>query len=77
MISDNDFKGRLFALNAILPRFPLSINVSTASCNIRFSFRIINWGASISNKRNNLLFLVMIRLYNSFKSEVAKRPPSS
>jgi len=28
MISDNDFNGRLFALSAIFPRFPLSIKVS-------------------------------------------------
>ena len=77
MISDKDFKGLLFKPNTALPRFPLSIKASTASCNIRFSFRIINSGAIISCKRAKRLFRFITRRYKSFRSEVAKRPPSS
>ncbi len=50
---------------------------STASCNIRFSFLMITSGACRSNKRFSLLLRFITLRYKSFKSEVAKRPPSS
>ena len=59
-----------------LPRRPLSNNASTASCSIRFSFRTIMSGALRSNSLLRRLFLLITRRYRSFKSEVAKRPPS-
>ena len=60
-----------------LPRLPLSIKASTASWSILFSFLTIISGAPSSKSLFNLLFLLITRLYKSFKSEVAKRPPSS
>ena len=59
------------------PRLPLSISASTASCSILFSLRTMISGAPSSSSLFSLLFLLMILLYRSFKSEVAKRPPSS
>ena len=59
-----------------LPRLPLSRSASTLSCSIRFSFLTIISGALNSNNLFNLLFLLITLLYKSFKSEVAKRPPS-
>ncbi len=59
------------------PLLPLSISASTASCSILFSFLTIISGAPSSSSLFNLLFLLMILLYRSFRSEVAKRPPSS
>ncbi len=60
-----------------LPRRPLSIRASTASWSIRFSLRTMISGAPNSSSLAKRLFLFMILLYKSFKSEVAKRPPSS
>ena len=76
-MSASDFRGLLFEPVMALPRLPLSNNASTASCSIRFSFRTIISGAFKSSSRFNLLFLLITRRYKSFKSEVAKRPPSS
>ena len=60
-----------------LPRRPLSSRLSTASCSIRFSLRTIMSGARNSNKRFKRLLRLITRRYKSFKSEVAKRPPSN
>ena len=54
----------------------LSIKASTASCNILFSLRVIISGAFNSRSCFKRLFRLMTRRYKSFKSEVAKRPPS-
>ena len=72
-----DFNGRRLLPITARPRRPLSINESTASCSIRFSLRTIISGASNSNKRPKRLLRLITRRYKSFKSEVAKRPPSS
>ena len=76
-ISDRDFNGRFPGPATGRPRRPLSSSASTASCNIRFSLRIIISGAPRFNKRDNRLLRLITRLYKSFKSEVAKRPPSN
>ena len=76
-MSANDFKGRLLAPVMALPRRPLSNNESTASCNMRFSLRTIISGACNSNKRFKRLLRLITRRYKSFKSDVAKRPPSN
>ena len=60
-----------------LPRRPLSSNASTDSCNIRFSLRTMISGAFKSSRRRKRLFRLITRRYRSFKSEVAKRPPSN
>ena len=75
-MSANDFNGRLFAPVIALPRRPLSSNESTDSCNIRFSLRTMISGAFNSSRRFRRLLRLMTRRYRSFKSEVAKRPPS-
>ncbi len=59
------------------PRRPLSISASHASCSIRFSLRMMISGASRSSRRLRRLLRLMTRRYRSFRSEVAKRPPSS
>ena len=59
------------------PRRPLSSRASTDSCSIRFSLRTIISGAFSSNRRFRRLLRLMTRRYRSFRSEVAKRPPSS
>ncbi len=76
-MSDKDFSGRLFAPTTVRPRRPLSIKASTASCSIRFSFRTIISGAKISCSLAKRLLRLITRRYKSFKSLVAKRPPSS
>ena len=76
-MSANDFKGLLLVPVITLPRLPLSRSASTLSCNILFSLRTIISGAPRSNSLLNLLFLLITLLYKSFKSDVAKRPPSS
>ena len=76
-MSASDFNGRLLAPVITLPRRPLSNSESTASCNIRFSLRTIISGAFNSNKRFRRLLRLITRRYKSFKSEVAKRPPSN
>ena len=59
------------------PRRPLSISASHASCSIRFSLRMMISGASRSSRRLRRLLRLITRRYRSFRSEVAKRPPSS
>ena len=76
-MSANDFNGRLLAPVITLPRRPLSNSESTASCNIRFSLRTIISGALSSSKRFKRLLRLITRRYKSFKSDVAKRPPSN
>ena len=75
-MSLSDFSGRLFAPVMVRPRRPLSNNASTDSCNMRFSFRTIMSGARSSIKRFSRLLRLITRRYRSFRSEVAKRPPS-
>ena len=77
IISAKDFNGRLLEPVIARPRRPLSNNASTDSCNIRFSLRTMISGATKSNKRFKRLLRLITRRYKSFKSEVAKRPPSS
>ena len=76
-MSEIDFSARFPGPVTGRPRLPLSINASTASCSIRFSFRTIISGAPSSKSLARRLFLLMIRRYRSFKSDVAKRPPSN
>ncbi len=76
-MSDNDFSGRLLAPVITRPRRPLSNRASTDSCNIRFSLRTIMSGARNSISRFKRLLRLITRRYRSFKSEVAKRPPSN
>ena len=59
------------------PRRPLSSSASTASCSMRFSLRTMMSGAFSSSSRRRRLLRLMTRRYRSFRSEVAKRPPSS
>ena len=76
-MSDKDLSPRPPAPATALPLLPLSKSASTDSCNILFSLLIIMSGAPSSINFFNLLFLLINLLYKSFKSEVAKRPPSS
>ena len=76
-MSERDFRARLPGPVTGLPLLPLSIRASTASCNILFSFRTMISGAPSSKSLLKRLFLLMILLYRSFKSDVAKRPPSN
>ena len=75
-MSASDFNGRLLEPVMARPRRPLSSNASTDSCSIRFSLRTIMSGALRSNKRFKRLLRLITRRYKSFKSDVAKRPPS-
>ncbi len=76
-MSERDLRGRLPGPVTGRPRLPLSNSASTASCNMRFSLLTIIRGAPRSNSLFKRLFLLITRLYKSFKSEVAKRPPSN
>src|ERR1700744_3895821 len=76
-MSAKDLSGRLLVPVMARPRRPLSSNASTASCSMRFSLRTMMSGAFNSSKRRSRLLRLMPRRYRSFKSEVAKRPPSS
>ena len=76
-MSAKDLSVRLFAPVMALPRRPLSKSESTASCSMRFSLRAMISGAFNSSKRRRRLLRLITRRYRSFKSEVAKRPPSS
>ena len=58
------------------PRRPLSNKASTDSWSILFSLRTMISGARNSIRRFNRLFLLITRLYKSFRSDVANRPPS-
>ena len=75
-MSDSDFSGRLLVPVITRPRRPLSNSASTASCSIRFSLRTMISGARSSISRFRRLLRLMTRRYRSFRSEVAKRPPS-
>jgi hypothetical protein len=76
-MSASDFSARLLAPVMALPRRPLSSSESTASCSMRFSLRTMISGAFSSSSRARRLLRLMTRRYRSFRSEVAKRPPSS
>src|SRR5690606_11554048 len=75
-LSDKDFNGLFASVFTALDLRELSNNESTDSCNIRFSFLKITSGAFISIKRFKRLLRIITLRYKSFKSEVAKRPPS-
>ena len=75
-MSASDLRARLLAPVMALPRRPLSSSESTASCSIRFSLRAMISGALSSSSRRSRLLRLMTRRYRSFRSEVAKRPPS-
>ena len=76
-ISDMDLSGRFEAPFTTRLRFELSNKESMASCSIRFSLRIIISGAFNCISRLRRLLRFITRRYKSFKSDVAKRPPSS
>ena len=76
-MSASDFRARLLAPVMALPRRPLSSKLSTDSCNMRFSLRAMISGAFNSSKRRKRLLRLITRRYKSFRSEVAKRPPSN
>src|SRR5881396_3813932 len=76
-MSESDFKGRLPRPRIALERRPLSNSASTASCNIRFSLRRMTSGARCRMSFCSRLLRLMTRRYRSFRSDVAKRPPSS
>ena len=75
-MSAKDLRGRLLEPVMARPRRPLSIKASTDSCNIRFSLRTMISGAASSSSLFKRLLRLITRRYKSFKSEVAKRPPS-
>ncbi|CFN65785.1 Uncharacterised protein [Bordetella pertussis] len=77
IMSASDLSWRLLAPVMALPRRPLSSSESTASCSMRFSLRRMISGAFSSSRRLRRLLRLMTRRYRSFRSEVAKRPPSS
>ena len=76
-MSERDFSGRFPAPVTARPCRPLSIKASTDSCNIRFSFRMITSGVFNCKRLRRRLFRLITRRYKSFRSDVAKRPPSS
>ncbi|MPN17285.1 hypothetical protein SDC9_164638 [bioreactor metagenome] len=76
-MSASDFRARLLAPVMALPRRPLSSKLSTASCSMRFSLRAMISGALSSSRRFRRELRLMTRRYRSFRSDVAKRPPSS
>ena len=76
-MSANDFSARLLAPVMALPRRPLSSKLSTDSCSMRFSLRAMISGALSSSRRRKRLLRLITRRYRSFRSDVAKRPPSS
>ena len=76
-MSLRDFRRWLPVPAIARPRRPLSIRASHASWSIRFSLRMMISGAPSSRSRLSRLLRLMTRRYRSFRSEVAKRPPSS
>ena len=76
-MSERDLSARLLAPVTALPRLPLSISASTASCSMRFSLRMMISGAESWIRRLRRLLRLMTRRYRSLRSEVANRPPSS
>ena len=75
-MSDKDLSTLLPAPVTGLVLESLSIKASTASCKSLFSLFIITVGAFNCSIWRSLLFLFIILLYKSFKSDVANRPPS-
>ena len=75
--SDNDFNGRRFWDIIGRALCPLSNRESTASCNMRFSLRIMMSGACISMKRFRRLLRIITRRYKSFRSDAATCPASN
>ena len=76
-MSDSDFSGRLLTPLITRPRRPLSNSASTDSWSMRFSLRTMISGARSSMSRFSRLFRLITRRYRSFRSDVAKRPPSN
>jgi len=76
-MSLKDFNSRRPRRDNALPRCELSINESTASWSMRFSFRTITSGAPSSSNLFSRLLRLITRRYRSFRSEVANRPPSN
>ena len=76
-MSDSDLSGRLPGPVTARPRRPLSNSASTASWSMRFSLLTMISGAPRSSRRLRRLLRLITRRYRSFRSEVAKRPPSS
>ncbi len=76
-MSEIDLSGRFDAPLIAGLRLELSKSASTASCNMRFSFRMMISGAFSSMSRIKRLLRWITRRYRSLRSEVAKRPPSS
>ena len=76
-ISESDFSALLPGPVTARPRLPLSISASTASWSILFSFLTMISGAPRSRSLRRRLFLLMILLYRSLRSDVANLPPSS
>ena len=78
-MSDNDRSLRRSpAVKRVLPaRAELLSNVSTASWSMRFSLRQMTSGAPMLISFLRRLLRLMTRRYRSFKSDAAKRPPSS
>src|SRR5690606_14475515 len=75
--SESDLSGRFDSVFTAEALRVLSKSESTDSCNIRFSLRKITSGALISINLFKRLLRMITRRYKSFKSDVAKRPPSS
>src|SRR5919107_1340637 len=76
-MSERDLRARLPGPVTGRPRRPLSNRASTASWSIRFSLFTMISGAPRSSRRFRRLLRLITRRYRSFRSEVAKRPPSS
>ncbi len=76
-MSDRDFKALFPGPVTGRPLLPLSIRASTASWSILFSLRTMISGAPSSRSLFRRLLRLMILRYRSFRSDVAKRPPSS
>ncbi len=76
-MSLSDFSGRLPGPVTARPRRPLSNSASTASWSMRFSLLTMISGAPRSSSLFRRLLRLITRRYRSFRSLVAKRPPSS
>src|SRR5438046_754794 len=76
-MSESDLSGRLPRPRIALERRPLSNSASTASCSMRFSLRRMTSGARCRISFCSRLLRLITRRYRSFRSDVAKRPPSS
>jgi len=76
-MSDRLFRRWLPVPTIERPRRPLSISASHASWSMRFSLRMMISGAPSSSSRLSRLLRLITRRYRSFRSDVAKRPPSS